>query len=62
MLEKNRDTEIPSDNILVENARFAVKQDLEKRKQLGQPISKVDPKTGRIYIEYGDGSINLNFQ
>ncbi len=54
--EKAPDTEIPDDNILTTCARLAVKQELEKRKLLGQPIAKVDPKTGRIYIEFGDGS------
>ena len=57
MQVKEKDTQIPSDNMLTANARLAVKQELQKKKQLGQPISKVDPKTGLIYIEYGDGAI-----
>ena len=46
----------PSDFIVVRNARRAVKAELEKKKILGQPIAKLDPKTGAVFLEHADGS------
>ncbi|MEY8403888.1 hypothetical protein AALA54_11200 [Oscillospiraceae bacterium 44-34] len=49
--------QIPDDSILVKNARLAVKLELQKKRALGQPIAKFDPKTKEIYMEHPDGSI-----
>lgn len=48
---------IPDDSILVKNARLAVKLELLKKRALGQPIARFNPKTKEIYIENPDGSI-----
>lgn len=48
---------IPDDNILVENARLAVKLDLHEKRALGLPIARYDPKTKTVYLENADGSI-----
>ena len=41
---------IPSDGIVVQNARQAVAAELRKKKILKQPIAKFDPKTGKVYL------------
>ena len=48
---------IPSDGILVRNARLAVERELSKKRALNQPIARFDPKTKRVYMEHADGSI-----
>ena len=47
---------VPSDGVLVRNARLAVKAELEKKRVLNQPIAKFDPKTGKVYLENADGT------
>lgn len=47
---------IPSDGIVVKNARLAVAAELKKKKILKQPIAKYDPKTGKVYLVHSDGS------
>ena len=47
---------IPPDGIIVRNARLAVKRELEKKRILNQPIARFDPKSGKVYMEYADGS------
>lgn len=43
----------------VELARFAVKQELQKKKKLNQPIAKYDVKTQKVYLEKSDGTREL---
>lgn len=43
----------------VELARFAVKQELQKKQILNQPIAKYDEKTQKIYLEKSDGTCEL---
>jgi hypothetical protein len=50
-------TRIPDDSVLVRNARLAVEMELKKKRALKQPIARFDPKSGRIYMENGDGTI-----
>lgn len=47
---------IPSDGVVVKNARLAVAAELRKKKILKQPIAKYDPKTGKVYLLYSDGT------
>lgn len=48
---------IPSDNIVVQNVRLAVKTELQKKRARQQPIAKFDERTGQVYLEHSDGSI-----
>ena len=48
--------QIPSDGVVVQNARLAVAAELKKKKNLKQPITKFDPKTGKVYLLYSDGT------
>ncbi len=48
--------QVPSDDIVVRNARKAVSAELQKKRILGQPIAKFDAKTGTVYMENADGS------
>lgn len=48
---------IPDDSILVKNAKLAVKLELQKKRALGQPIARFNPKTKEIYMENPDGTI-----
>ena len=50
---------VPSDGVIVRNARFAVKTELEKKRVLNQPIARFDPKSGKVYMEHADGSKTL---
>lgn len=50
-------SDIPSDGVVVRNARLAVAAELKKKRVLNQPIARFDPKTGKIYMEHTDGSI-----
>lgn len=50
---------IPSDSVVVRNARLAVAAELKKKRVLKQPIAKFDPKTGDVYMEDSDGSITV---
>lgn len=50
---------IPSDGVVVRNARLAVAAELKKKRILKQPIAKFDPQTGNVYMENGDGSITV---
>ena len=45
---------VPSDGVIVRNARFAVKTELEKKRVLNQPIARFDPKSGKVYMEHAD--------
>ena len=47
---------IPPDGIVIRNARLAVKRELEKKRILNQPIARFEPKSGKIYMEYADGT------
>lgn len=47
---------IPSDGVIVKNARLAVAAELRKKKILKQPIAKYDPKTGKVYLLHSDGT------
>ena len=47
---------IPSDGIVVQNARRAVAAELRKKKILKLPIAKFDPKTGKVYLLHSDGT------
>ena len=48
--------QIPSDGVIVQNARLAVAAELKKKKILKQPIAKFDPKTGKVYLLHSDGT------
>lgn len=50
---------IPSDGVVVKNARLAVSRELDKKKALNQPIAKFDAKSKKVYIKHGDGSITI---
>ena len=50
------ENKIPSDAIVVQNARLAVKIELQKNRARWQPIAKFDEKTGQVYLEHSDGS------
>jgi hypothetical protein len=50
---------VPSDDIVVRNARLAVAMELEKKRALKQPIAKFDPETRMVYMENADGSITV---
>ena len=41
---------VPSDGIVVRNARLAVKNELKKKRLLNQPIARFDPKSGKVYM------------
>ncbi len=45
-----------NDDVVVRNARLAVKTELEKKRMYNQPIAKFDLKTKKVYLEYPDGS------
>lgn len=47
---------IPSDGVVVKNARLAVAVELRKKKILKQPIAKYDPKTGKVCLLHSDGT------
>lgn len=47
---------VPHDGIVVRNARLAVKNELEKKRLLNQPIARFDPKSGKVYMEHADGT------
>lgn len=47
---------IPSDGVVVKNARLAVAAELRRKKILKQPIAKYDPKTGKVYMLHSDGT------
>ena len=47
---------LPPDGIVIRNARLAAKKELEKKRTLNQPIARFDPKSGKVYMEYADGS------
>ena len=47
---------VPSDGIVVRNARLAVKNELKKKRLLNQPIARFDPKSGKVYMEHADGT------
>ena len=47
---------VPNDGVVVQRARQAVALALKKKWILGQPIAKFDPKTRKVYLEYGDGT------
>ena len=38
---------VPHDGVVVRNARLAVKNELEKKRLLNQPIARFDPKSGK---------------
>ena len=42
---------VPHDGVVVRNARLAVKNELEKKRLLNQPIARFDPKSGKVYME-----------
>lgn len=42
-----------------ELARFAVKQELQKKRKLNQPIATYDIKTQKVYLEKSDGTREL---
>ena len=44
---------------VVRNARLAVKNELEKKRLLNQPIARFDPKSGKVYMEHADGTKTL---
>ena len=48
---------IPSDGGVVRNARLAVSTELQRKRAMNQPIAKFDKKTGKVYLENGDGTI-----
>jgi hypothetical protein len=50
---------VPSDDVVVRNARLAVETELKKKRVLQQPVAKFDPKTRKIYMENADGSITV---
>lgn len=52
-------TNVPTDNIVVRNARLAVDRELKKKRALNQPIAKFDAKTGKVFMEHSDGSITI---
>ena len=47
---------IPSDSIVAQNAKLAVKIELQKTRAMRQPIARFNVKTGEVYMEHGDGS------
>ncbi len=49
--------QIPSGNIVVQNARLAVSMELQRKRALKLPIARFDKKTGRVYLENADGTI-----
>ena len=48
---------IPSDSIVVRNARLAVSMDQQRKRAMGLPIARFDKKTGQVYLENADGTI-----
>lgn len=48
---------IPSDGILVRNARLAVSMELQRKCAMKLPVAKFDKKTGKVYLENADGTI-----
>ena len=48
---------VPSDGIIVKNARLAGSTDLQRKRAMNQPIAKFDKKTGRVYLENSDGTV-----
>lgn len=46
-----------NDNVVVRNARLAVKTELEKKRMCKQPIAKFDLNSKEVHLEYPDGSI-----
>ncbi len=50
---------IPDDSILVKKARLAVKLELQKKRALGLPITRYNPKTGMFYRTNEDGSTTI---
>ena len=48
---------IPSDGIVVRNARLAVSMDLQRKRAMGLPIARFNKKTGQVYLENADGTI-----
>lgn len=54
---KVMNNKVPSDGIVVRNARLAVSTELQRKRAMNQPIAKFDKKTGRVYLENSDGTI-----
>ena len=50
---------VPSDGIVVRNARLAVKNELKKKRLLNQPIARIDRKSGKVYREHAGGTKTL---
>lgn len=50
---------VPSDGIVVRNARLAVKNELKKKRLLNQPIARFDPKSGKVYMEHARWSRSI---
>lgn len=50
---------IPSDGVLVKNARLAVKAELQKKRALNLPITRFDPKTKEFYRLNEDGTTTI---
>jgi hypothetical protein len=50
---------VPSDDVVVRNARLAVEAELKKKRVLQQPVAKFNPKTRTVYMENADGSITV---
>ena len=51
------ESKVPSDKVIVRNARLAVAAELKKKRILNQPIAKFDAKTRKITVEYSDGRV-----
>ena len=51
--------EIPSDRVLVENAKYAVALELKRKEKMSLPIPKFDAKSGEISMHHGDGSVTI---
>ncbi len=47
---------ILSDDIVIQNARLAVKEELRKKNRLQQPIAKFNLETGEVYMETRGGN------
>ncbi len=48
---------IPSDGIVVRNARLAVSMELQRKHAMNLPIARFDKKTGKVCLENTDGTI-----
>lgn len=58
-MPESKNNHIADDTELVRLARLAVKQELDRKNALNQPIAVFDPKTKQVFMVRSDGTREL---